>query len=68
MEKSYATDLTDAEREVLEPHMPTPNEQGRPRIHTLRECERSSTPSSFRERASLRHLSLSALLAEMLTG
>jgi putative transposase len=36
MRRSYATDLTDAEWECLEPHMPPPSRLGRPRVHTLR--------------------------------
>src|ERR687894_67795 len=37
MEKSYATDLSDAEWECLQPHVPRPNKRGRPRVHTTRE-------------------------------
>src|SRR5215208_6871179 len=37
MNRSYQTDLTDAEWEVLEPHVPAPNKRGRPRTHTPRE-------------------------------
>jgi Putative transposase of IS4/5 family (DUF4096) len=37
MKRSYATDLTDAEWEALEPHVPAPNKRGRPRTHTPRE-------------------------------
>jgi putative transposase len=37
MEKAYATDLSDAEWECLEPHVPPPNRRGRPRVHTTRE-------------------------------
>jgi putative transposase len=36
MRRSYSTDLTDAEWECLEPHMPPPSRLGRPRVHTLR--------------------------------
>ena len=37
MKKSYSTDLSDAEWECLEPHIPAPNKRGRPRAHTARE-------------------------------
>jgi putative transposase len=37
MERSYSTDLTDAEWSCLEPHVPVPSERGRPRIHATRE-------------------------------
>src|SRR5215217_7436035 len=37
MKRTYATDLTEAEWEVLEPHVPAPNKRGRPRTHTPRE-------------------------------
>ena len=37
MKRSYSTDLTDAEWEYLEPHVPAPIKRGRPRIHTTRE-------------------------------
>jgi putative transposase len=37
MEKCYATDLTDAEWNVLEPYVPDPDKRGRPRIHSPRE-------------------------------
>jgi putative transposase len=37
MEKCYSTDLSDAEWERLQPHIPAPNERGRPRIHDTRE-------------------------------
>jgi putative transposase len=30
-------DLSDAEWECIEPHLPTPRAPGRPRVHTLRE-------------------------------
>jgi len=33
----YQTDLSDAEWEMLEPHLPAPKPGGRPRIHTIRE-------------------------------
>jgi putative transposase len=37
MKRSYPTDLTDAEWEHLEPHVPAPNRRGRPKTHTSRE-------------------------------
>jgi putative transposase len=37
MRKTYPTDLSDAEWECVEPHLPTPKAPGRPRIHPLRE-------------------------------
>jgi putative transposase len=37
MRKPYPTDLSDDEWTYIEPHMPTPNGHGRPRIHSLRE-------------------------------
>jgi putative transposase len=37
MRKPYPTDLSDAEWNYIEPHMPPPNGHGRPRIHDLRE-------------------------------
>jgi putative transposase len=37
MRKPYPTDLSDEEWKYIEPHMPTPKGQGRPRIHSLRE-------------------------------
>jgi len=37
MKRSYSTDLSDAEWECLEPHVPPPNKRGRPRVHTTRE-------------------------------
>ena len=37
MKRTYSTDLTDAEWECLEPHVPAPNKRGRPRIHSPRE-------------------------------
>ena len=37
MNRSYQTDLTDAEWEVLEPHVPAPEKRGRPRTHSTRE-------------------------------
>src|SRR5215212_1174434 len=37
MRKPYPTDLSDAERACMEPHLPTPNAAGRPRVHSLRE-------------------------------
>jgi len=37
MRKAYQTDLSDAEWSYIEPHLPTPQAPGRPRLHTLRE-------------------------------
>jgi putative transposase len=37
MRKPYPTDLSDEEWSYIEPHMPTPKEHGRPRIHNPRE-------------------------------
>ena len=37
MRKKYPTDLSDAEWECIEPHLPTPRAPGRPRTHSLRE-------------------------------
>jgi hypothetical protein len=37
MRKPYPTDLSDAEWECIEPHLPTPKAVGRPRKHSLRE-------------------------------
>lgn len=37
MRKPYPTDLSDAEWEYMEPHMPAPKGHGRPRIHSPRE-------------------------------
>jgi putative transposase len=37
MEKTYPTDLSDAEWWYLEPHAPPPNKRGRPRAHAARE-------------------------------
>jgi putative transposase len=37
MRRPYPTDLSDAEWNYIEPHMPKPKGHGRPRIHTLRE-------------------------------
>ena len=37
MRKTYPTDLSDAEWECIEPHLPIPRAPGRPRLHTLRE-------------------------------
>lgn len=34
---TYRTDLTDAEWDLLEPHLPPPAERGRPREHGWRE-------------------------------
>ena len=37
MRKTYPTDVSDAEWECIEPHLPTPRAAGRPRTHSLRE-------------------------------
>src|SRR5215217_5444307 len=37
MRKSYPTDLSDAEWALLEGHLPTPENDGLPRVHSLRE-------------------------------
>src|ERR671921_1930448 len=37
MRRAYQTDLSDAEWSYIEPHLPTPETSGRPRVHTLRE-------------------------------
>jgi putative transposase len=37
MRRSYQTDLTDAEWDAIEPHIPAANKRGRPRIHGSRE-------------------------------
>jgi putative transposase len=37
MRKAYQTDLTDAEWDCLELHLPAPKADGRPRLHSLRE-------------------------------
>jgi putative transposase len=37
MRKPYSTDLSDAEWACLEPHLPAPKANGRPRIYPLRE-------------------------------
>jgi transposase len=37
MKRSYSTDLTDAEWECLEFHVPAPNKRGRPKTHSTRE-------------------------------
>jgi transposase len=37
MRKPYPTDLSDAEWNHIEPHLPAPNGYGRPRTHSLRE-------------------------------
>jgi putative transposase len=37
MRKAYTTDLSDAEWELIEPHLPVPKAPGRPRFHPLRE-------------------------------
>jgi hypothetical protein len=37
MNRSYQTDLTEAEWEAIEPHLPAPKKRGRPRTHTPRE-------------------------------
>ena len=36
MKRSYPTNLTDTEWKVLEPHVPVPNNRGRPSIHSSR--------------------------------
>jgi len=37
MRKPYSTDLSDAEWSCLEGHLPAPENEGRPRIYSLRE-------------------------------
>jgi putative transposase len=37
MRKPYPTDLSDAEWNYLEPHLPIPTGHGRPRTHDLRQ-------------------------------
>src|SRR5215217_4315442 len=37
MRKPYPTDLSDAEWNYIQPHLPAPKEHGRPRTHDLRE-------------------------------
>src|SRR5829696_7861049 len=37
MRKPYPTDLSDAEWNYIEPHLPAPKGHGRPRTHSLRE-------------------------------
>jgi putative transposase len=37
MKRSYSTDLSDAEWECLKPHVPPPNNRGRPKTHPTRE-------------------------------
>ena len=37
MKRSYSTNLSDTEWEYLEPHVPPPNNRGRPRVHTTRQ-------------------------------
>ena len=37
MRRAYQTDLSDAEWALIEPHLPVPRAQGRPRVHPLRE-------------------------------
>jgi putative transposase len=37
MKRSYATDLTDAQWQCLEPHVQSPNKRGRPKTHSTRE-------------------------------
>ena len=52
MRKTYPTDLSDAEWNYIEPHLPAPKGLGRPRTHDLRETfVRSQTPSSTCSRA-----------------
>src|SRR5215218_8132096 len=36
MKRNYSTDLTDAEWQCLEPHVPAPSKRGRPRVHATR--------------------------------
>jgi putative transposase len=36
MKRSYSTDLSNAEWECIEPHIPAPSKRGRPRIHGTR--------------------------------
>ena len=35
--KTYPSDLTDGEWELLEPHLPVPKKRGEPRLHSPRE-------------------------------
>jgi len=44
MRKPYPTDISDAEWNYIQPHLPTPEGYGRPRTHDLREI--LETPSS----------------------
>ena len=37
MRRAYQTDLSDAERNCLQPHLPAPKATGRPKMHTTRE-------------------------------
>jgi putative transposase len=37
MRRAYQTDLSDAERSFLEPHLPAPTPSGRPKMHSTRE-------------------------------
>jgi putative transposase len=37
MRKAYPTDLSEKEWKIIEPHLPTAKDHGRPRIHSLRE-------------------------------
>ncbi|MGH3145368.1 MAG: IS5 family transposase [Rubrobacter sp.] len=37
MRRAYQSDLSDAEWEVIKPHLPVPRAAGRPRLHPLRE-------------------------------
>jgi hypothetical protein len=37
MRRSYSTDLSDAEWEYLELHIPAPSKRGRPKTHSTRE-------------------------------
>src|SRR5215218_4880517 len=37
MKRSYSTDLSDAQWRRIEPHLPPPNERGRPKSHTTPE-------------------------------
>ena len=37
MRRAYQTDLSNAEWALIAPHLPTPRDPGRPRVHPLRE-------------------------------
>jgi transposase len=45
MKRSYQTDLTDAEWEAIEPHVPVPEGQGRPKIHGPRKIRDAASTS-----------------------